>query len=460
MHDGNPPNTEARKALRRKASWLAIAALAIGATALHGSFGRPLWIDEFLHFALGSFRSTGEAWDTIYSTTVTVNHGQTGVYMMIDYGLLQLFGASPSALRLPSLVSALLLFWGAVALLRFRELGPPWQVLVVVALFSNAALMYFAGEARPYMPLAAASTGALAYYLAPPPLRSRFSVRALGFVSISWGALIHPYFSLYWLTACLFAYGVALANRTVVPGWRSFLSHASIRLSALGMVLYFTMGALTWLRGGPAFRFDPFYYLKRDQLVHEFIGCHVNFLAGDARRSVLLIVFALAPVVVAFSPRRWRERLLPLLAPSILLVLALALSVLIGWLAYRRNYWVLTRQWVASMALATVSVVWLWGELARAAGRVHRALGLAVLVLSVACVVPRGGEVLRERAQSFRSYLAERTAPTGEPSPADTAPDPSGNDGWVALANANVRAGGPVWTVFRRYYEGSAWAHP
>ena len=56
--------------------------------ALNSSVGRPIWIDEFLHFTLGSHYSTSEAWDSINKSIVGdeshigVNHGQTGIYMM------------------------------------------------------------------------------------------------------------------------------------------------------------------------------------------------------------------------------------------------------------------------------------------------------------------------------------------------------------------------------------------
>jgi hypothetical protein len=419
---------------------------------LYGSLGRAIWIDEFIQFALGSHRSTAEAWLTVSATTVTMNHGQTGVYMMLDYWLLQLFGASATALRLPSLLSAALMFWGGVALLRARGLGYAWQVLLVVAFFSNATLMYYVGEARPYLPLAAATVGTLAYYVTPPPLRQRLPARALGFLSITWGALVHPYFSLYWLAVFLFAYLVARSEGTVEKGWRAFFSDANMTLSALGVLLYFGIGALTWLRGGPSFSYDPFEWVKRDRLVFEFVEvCHGNFLAGP--RVIMMSLFAAVPVGVAVLPRRWRDPLRPLLAPAFLLVLALALSALIGWLSYRRHYWILHRQWVASMSLAVLAVVWLWAETARIANRAHRALGFLVLLLAVACVAPRAWEVLRERRQAFQAYLATPPPPRGElTSLAEPAAAPSDNDGWVALANANVRLGGPVWPIFRRYY--------
>jgi hypothetical protein len=435
---------------------LGLASLSLAATALHGSFGRPIWIDEFVHFALGSHSSTAEALDTIYKTTVTLSHGQTGVYMLLDYWLMQLFGANAVALRLPSLLSTLLLFWAATTLLRVRGFGPGWQALAVLALFANTTLMYFAGEARPYMPLAAASLGTVAYYLAPPAERPRRTLRALGVVSIVWGAVVHPYFSLYWLPLFLFSYGLAVAEGTRAPGFRSLLAHVNLPLSAVGVGLYFGVGAVTWLRGGPAFTFDPFEWVKRDRLVYEFVSVsHGNFLPWSLlpwSPDTLLAVFAAIPIAYLLVPRCVRARVRALVFPALLLALSLALAILIGWFSYRRSYWILPRQWVASMALAAVATVWVWAEIGRALGRVHRALGFTVLVVTFGLLLPQAHLVFVERSRSVSAYLAERSGPTGDPPPPETAPPPTDNLGWVDLANANVRAGGPVWPVFRRYY--------
>ena len=84
---------------------------------LYGPFGRPIWIDEFLHFAVGSHNSTREVWETIRRTTVEVNHGQTGFYILLDYWLMKLFGANLLALRVPSILSGgVYLVIGAITL--------------------------------------------------------------------------------------------------------------------------------------------------------------------------------------------------------------------------------------------------------------------------------------------------------------------------------------------------------
>ncbi len=65
--------------------WLTIAILVPAAAyimAAYSSLTRPIWIDEFLHYALGSHRSTAEAWLSINDTLPTFNHGQTGVHIV------------------------------------------------------------------------------------------------------------------------------------------------------------------------------------------------------------------------------------------------------------------------------------------------------------------------------------------------------------------------------------------
>jgi hypothetical protein len=84
-------------------------ALSVLVVLVYGSFGSPIWIDEFLHFALGAFPTTGDAWRALSPTLPTFNHGQTAAYMLLDSALLRAFGADLVALRAPSLVSGLLL---------------------------------------------------------------------------------------------------------------------------------------------------------------------------------------------------------------------------------------------------------------------------------------------------------------------------------------------------------------
>src|SRR5271166_6006371 len=197
------------------------------------SIGRPLWIDEFGHFAFGGFPSTVSAWHAIRHSIGSINFGQTGIYMLLDYWLLKGFGANALALRLPSILSAGLMLWGGLEFLQKRRYQAIWQFSLIVCYLGQATLMYYAGEARPYMPLAGASAGAFTYYILIPEERRSWSVLTLGWLSILWGAAIHPYFAFYWLSLCTFGYFIAVYERRTKLSWKAAILHVNIPLSLL-----------------------------------------------------------------------------------------------------------------------------------------------------------------------------------------------------------------------------------
>ncbi|WP_448203924.1 hypothetical protein [Azospirillum sp. sgz302134] len=433
------------------ASALAIALASFWLIAVYGSLGRPIWIDEFLHFALGASRSVHEALAVIHETTKAVNHGQTGAYMLLDYALLQAFGASAFALRLPSLLSGVLLLAAAFLFFRARKVGVIGTVAFLLAVAGQPDLMHYVGEARPYMPLAASVVGVLAYYATPLDERRRWPVAALGWVSVILGASMHPYFPVYWFVLCLFGFWMAWLEGRQTVTLRSAITFANLPLSITGTLLVFGIGAVTWLQGGPSFAFDPFQWLTNG-LWHGFTrGSHFQFIPDDV--TAVLAVAAACPLLYPVAPRRVKPVLRGLVAASVLILLALAVSVLLGAASYVRHYWILPRQWIASMALVPLGVVWFGCEVFRQLGRVH---GMVAVIFALAAVDYLAGTtlpVMQPRAVALRAWAS---APTAQ-APADAAPVepavPTENDGWVSLANRNVEAGGPVWPVFRSYYE-------
>jgi hypothetical protein len=163
---------------------------------------------------------------------------------------------------------------------------------------------------------------------------------------------------------------------------------------------------------------------------------------------------------LAILPRRLRGSLTPLAAPVLLLVTAIALSVVLGWLSYIRGYWILGRQWVGSFALVALAFVWLWGEVVRIASRVSPALGGALWVFPALLIV---GQVLRvqdARLADISANLAKSPTlvhSTHCQAPSVEAPPDLGFQtaiaDWVQLANRNIECGGSAWPVFRSYYQ-------
>jgi hypothetical protein len=438
--------------------------VAVLGMVLYSGYRHPIWIDEFLHFAFGAMSGTSEAWSAIVRSIGGVNFNQTGIYMLADFWLLKLFGASFFALRLPSLLSAVWLLVCATTFLGIRGLGNIWKLVLIIALLAQTSLMNFAAEARPYMPLAAATVGTLAYY-ATPIERRRGWPRVVGLVSIGLGVLMHPYFPGYWAAMICVGFLLALIEgRARLPA-RDVLRFCEPLAVAAGLAVFYVVGSLTWLRGAPVLDFDPFQWVHRDQLVVTMIDwTHLAFIydfAGSVGgpadpRYVLLLLMILTVLACPFVPRRWRDPLLALMPPVALAVGALVISALLSWISYRHHYWILERQWIASVALMPVAVVWYMAELGRRLDDWWRG---SSIVLAVGCVavfscslyriVPPKFDVIRQDVARWRVSDAVKAEPPAE---APVGRDQAARDQWVALANANIGAGGPVWDIFREYY--------
>jgi len=216
--------------------------------AAFSSFTRPIWIDEFLHFALGSHRSTAEAWLSTKETLPTFNFGQTEVYMMFDYWLLHNFGASAFLLRLPSLFAAGLLLFSAVHIALHLRFGLGWTLLLLTSFFCQQNVLYYAGEARPYLPLAAGVMGALAFYIVPTGQRGA-TQRIFGAFVIWFGVIFHPYFALYWL--CVAAFAFVMNHHPSRPVWRElalgFVRHCDLLISVPAALACAALRYSTWI---------------------------------------------------------------------------------------------------------------------------------------------------------------------------------------------------------------------
>jgi hypothetical protein len=443
------PFIEIERHIALNFAWLAaLCAISIYLTVSYASIGRPLWLDEFLHFVLGSLHSTADAWNMIRAKMDYTYVGQTGVYQILDFWFLKLFGASAVWLRMPSIASTLFMAISTAIFFHVRGFKPHWAFLAIVALFCQTNLMYYGGEARPYMPLAAASVGVLAYYSVPYDARHRWW--PLGFIAIAWGCLMHAYFSIYWFGLASLTYwemrAFSLRNFT----FKSFILHCNFYLSTFGIAIYFGLGLATWMRGGPDLHWDPFSWLPKSNFFSAFFCDQFRFIAGYAgdphsslvlqRAGASLLVVAL---ILILRPK-WRA----IWAPLALIGLALALTMLLALVSYRNHYWILPRQWVASEALCAIGVIWFAAEIAKALGRLSGELEFTCILILSMLLIPR---CIDARGQIALGHDIPH-GPPPQSAIVDKTKPPTNKDGWVALANANVGSGGPVWPVFREFF--------
>jgi hypothetical protein len=148
----------------------------------------------------------------------------------------------------------------------------------VLTILAQQPLMNFAAEAHPYMLLAAAVVGTLAFYLAAPGERWGW-IFIVGVLSIGLGALVHPYFPIYWAAVICIGFMTALLERSSRPQAREFLNFCDLRLVVPGMAIYGSVGAMTWMRGAPTLSFGPFQWGHRDVLVRQFPDySHLSFI--------------------------------------------------------------------------------------------------------------------------------------------------------------------------------------
>ncbi len=450
-----------------KSEWVhgtIIVALSIFSVAVYGSLGRSIWIDEFLHFAVAAYASTEEAWSVIRSSIRGVNHGQTGVYMLLDYWLLKFFGANAIALRAPSLLSAVFMLYSCAMLLRLRGFGLLWQCVAIFVIFSLPNLMYYAGEARPYMPLAAASVGTLVFAVATPDQRRQWMVRVVGCGSIFFGALIHPYFAIYWFAIFCFGLWLSWLNQERTISFEGVKNYLNISICIVGVTLYFGIASQTWLTSQPRFDRDPFQQIPLTDLPRIFIWHHTEFFGFPERGVYLLATIFTFVAAYFFLPKRIRSRLKPMLGPAVLVLVALGISGLLSLMSYFQNYWILTRQWLASIALVGVGCVWLCAEFFRVATKVLEdgapaagsnliKFSSAVLVASILLYGVRLNQNnLLHRVGALATYFSERDI-AKIPDVDKLITCPMDNHSWSVLANLNVQEGGAVWQVFRKYYE-------
>lgn len=403
-------------------SKLALTLLGVVVLALYSSWGRPLWLDEYLHFVFGGFASWGDAWAAVQSSTTNINHGQTGFYIMLDYGLLKAFGANLFALRLPSLVSGALLLFSAALFLRRKNLGGIAIASAFLLLAAQPNLMYFIGEARPYMPMAASAMAALAYFSSTREQREKIFMKVFIWVTMVWGALMMPYYLVYLPVIAATTFFISRQPRTL----KNFIAFINLPVQVTSAILGITIGALTWLRGSPNFQRDPLLIIT--PLIDSITP--VQYLSLIAIIALIVITIHIGRTEIA--------------GPVVLFIVMGSLAVLFAGLSLIQSYWILPRQFVASQAIMTIAVVWGVGQALKACPvSPQRVLSgiFAVLILFAS------GRAALAQVEKLRDWENNGFPVAGNPGDAIF----QGID--VGPANQNVIEGGPVWPELTSIYD-------
>jgi hypothetical protein len=425
--------------------------LSIGVVALYSSLNRPIWTDEKQHFAWGGIEDPLEAMRQIVTPILEGNaqtwYASSWLYFIFDYWLLNVFGANSLALRAPSIVSALLLLLFAVLFIRRQAFGFYWQLVTVLAFLTQTFFMYFAGEARPYMPLAASVLGVALYYSLNLGDRVTWWGRAIGWGSALVGVLMHAYVIFYLLGICLLF--LILAKRNQGFNWETKQTlnwlNPAILLSAVGIEVLTRVPSV--LRGGSRFAGDPFEFTARENLVSSFFFSHFpNFPVSwySIRIFVILLLASLLAMLIARP--HWSDQLKPLLGPIGLIGVGLSVSAFVSALSFVNGYWILSRQWVASMALCLLGTIWFFATLTRIIQSKSRLVAGAVALISGLMLCLFAPNRVAEQVRLLNDYRVQKEQIASEwadKSPAQIAPLWNETD----VPNINIAVGGPVWPV-------------
>jgi hypothetical protein len=436
--------------------------LSIGIVALYSSWRRPIWFDEYLQYAWGAFSFSLDSLSTVVKSNQDgmLNNAQTGVYMVANLITLNFFGANSLALRLPSLLAAILLLVFTVAFFRTKGFSFLWQTTAIFFMGAQTFLMYFSGEARPYMPLAAAVVGLCVYYTLPLENRKKTLIKTIGWFSGVLGALFHPYIIFY-----AFAISILFSIAHPKQGLLAARENVSIFFKSLNPALLITIGTIwlvlfiaTWGRQPKFIGVDPFFWQNRGNMRIIFSEAHFVMLPTPYLGLAVAVALVLIPTVSIMTASH-SSTVFPqaLIRPTLLVVLGLLLSVFLILTSYFSGFWILSRQWVASMAMVVLGFTWYLACLGNYLRDRSKAWSLTysvlVLILAAGTFSERAYQQTKKLNDYAVQYLAlEEEAAGTKRSNFNLTPQNATSPEAVHWANINILSGGPVWPEFRALY--------
>jgi hypothetical protein len=317
-----------------------------------------LWIDESIHFVLTGQQSLGDLLLRLNNPDAGFLTRQTGFYQVLNYLTLQVTGANWIALRAPSIASGAVLIWATYVFLSNRHATRAYQLMGLVLLATQSGLLYYVGEARPYLPYAATSLGVLAYLTAGDSHQSRRSVQWLGWASLVFGALFHLYFLLVLPLIILFSVWYQVFSRQLRPSWRSFMKFSKPIPVGCSVALALILGTVTWMRPQQPNRLDPFAWTggSWDSFLDVTTSFHLDLVQTSALRTVFIFAetFLLIFLILSRKYRIHRD----LFASAILIGVGGITSAIIAGSSIFNGYAVATRQLVLGPALIALALAW------------------------------------------------------------------------------------------------------
>ena len=424
----------------------------------YSSWSRPIWIDEYVHYSWGVFPDRFDSVKRIIAPIIDgsaeVYYASSWTYYLSDVVLLSAFGASSMALRLPSLIAGFVLIYCCCRVIRAAGFGFLWQMLVICALAAQSVLMYYSGEARPYMPLAASVMVVVLYYTTIYyEGASSNLLRTFTLLAVITGSISHLYFFPYLVGLSLLFLGLQILS----SGWpRSFLGlirqiHAPLLWTSMSL---FVITQARSVLGSQSSGYDPYVWVEGNifGLFKTLADIHLQFLPLPALGSLAIIASLLFVGLILVVVPRYRKTGATLLPPVGLAILGILMSGIISLLSLVGHYEIIPRQWSASIAMMPLAFVWFLASVARdLSTRSRFALRNPIVFIAASIVILMSVLRLGEQWVLLESYSITKAS---YQETFGTSPLSSDSQKVVRKLNAepqeewsniNIYTGGPVW---------------
>jgi hypothetical protein len=410
--------------------------LALAVTIIFSGFNRPLWIDEYLHFALAGVPWL-DAINLMIETSSNVNHGQTWFHQILSISTLHIFGAGAIGLRLVSWIATVVTILSAFFFLRLFIVPPIIKFLFLAILILIPTFSFEIGNSRFYMLLMMATTlTVFGLFTNIASKHSSWTEKTLFGFGVLIGALSHPYFPVVLLGLLVALY---LTRRMVLGDnlWESIRATSyQLALTALSLGTSVGVGLFTWMRGGPEFTsMDPFDWLPIN------LPIFVAF-------SLLLFICGIATLIWLYRSSRNNPLDYPLAVGVVLLVTGVGMSVFFSWVSFVRSYWILPRQWLPGSIIAllglTLVISYFWTKRKRQKP-IDTALrvGVAVALVLFGFGILRGSIEIQTNAQYWNDLRTTELRNLTN----DT------NQFYTLAGNLNMKCGGDVWLEHSKFYD-------
>jgi hypothetical protein len=274
------------------------------------------------------------------------------------------------------------------------------------------------------------------------------------------GVLNHHYFVVYAvLLLLLFVAATALGERGL-PVSDRLTSKSFVAISLYTIMLGLAFAYISWAQGREPLNYDVFEFTRPEGGVLRVLAdTSLQFLPMPQLVSVvssalIILIFCFIAISRVFWRYPMGSLLLQVFVATGLMTVAFVAAGIITVASYLSGYWILNRQWVASLALVPIGTVWFLAALYTYLKPRVKWVAYGLAAASFLVIGAMAAYRLYGQVGALQSYAATAAEYREKYAGATIADSQRLYDelGPVEAANVNIYLGGPVWPVFSCFY--------